>query len=65
MNLPDVIPTNTGIHSSLILLMCVFWTPASAGVTVTFHTVSYAMSQVFKTSGAIKKPLRPTGLWDS
>jgi len=39
MNNPDVIPAEAGIHISLILLKRIFWTPAFAGVTVTFHTV--------------------------
>jgi len=37
-----VMPANAGIQNSLILLMRVVWTPAFAGVTMTFHTASYA-----------------------
>ncbi len=29
-----------GIQISLILLISIFWTPASAGVTMCFHTAS-------------------------
>ncbi len=35
-------PAEAGIQISLILLMRIFWTPASAGVTMGFHTVSFA-----------------------
>jgi len=42
MDLFDVMPAQAGIHISLILLRRIFWTPAFAGVTMTFHTASYA-----------------------
>ncbi len=42
MNMLSVMPAEAGIQISLILLMSIFWTPASAGVTMTFHTVSFA-----------------------
>jgi len=45
MNLFGVIPAKAGIHISLILLKQIFWTPAFAGVTMTFHTVSNAGTQ--------------------
>ncbi|GMR03596.1 MAG: hypothetical protein BMS9Abin22_097 [Gammaproteobacteria bacterium] len=38
MNMLSVMPAEAGIQISLILLMSIFWTPASAGVTMTFHT---------------------------
>jgi len=37
-----VIPAQAGIHIFLILLKRIFWTPAFAGVTMTFHTASQA-----------------------
>jgi len=58
MNMLGVMPAKAGIQISLILLRHTFWTPAFAGVTMSFHTTSYAGMTTFAASCGELNPQR-------
>jgi len=58
MNMLGVMPAKAGIQNSLILLMRIVWTPAFAGVTMSFHTASYAGKTTFAASCGELNPQR-------